>query len=90
VKIRRKLHLQFMAEPREGMNVRVNPQLDFMVYCLENYKNAYNLKGAEVIALFNRYSVFDYIKAGYEALHTTGREYIINDLDSYIKLRSRV
>lgn len=62
-------------------------RLDFMVYCIENYKNTNNLKGSETVVLFNKYRVFDYIKASYEALHTTGREYIVDDLNIYINAR---
>jgi hypothetical protein len=51
----------------------MNNLLDFMVYCLESYKNANHLQGAEAVALFNKYHVFEYINAGYDALHTTGR-----------------
>jgi len=47
-----------------------------MVYCLEDYKNANNLTGAQVITLFNKYNVLDYLQESYKALHTTGREYI--------------
>ena len=57
-------------------------KLDFLVYCIENYKNANGLKG--------RYRVFDYINASYEALHTTGREYIIENLSIYINARQKV
>jgi hypothetical protein len=45
------------------------------------------MTGKEVIALFNRYSVCDYIQAFYEVLHTTGTRYIVNDIDLYIKSR---
>lgn len=65
-------------------------QLDFMIYCIESYKNANNLKGAEAVALFNKYNVFDYIQASYKALHTTGREYILDDLNVYINNRKHV
>ena len=58
-----------------------------MVYCLESYKNANHLQGAEAVALFNKYHVFEYINAGYYALHTTGREYLIDDLTQYINTR---
>jgi hypothetical protein len=64
-------------------------QLDFMVYCIENYKNANHLSGAEAVALFNKYRVFDYIKASYEALHTTGKDYIVDDITIYINARKR-
>jgi hypothetical protein len=64
-----------------------NNKLDFMVYCIENYKNIKGLKGKDVLELFNKYRVFDYIKATYDALHTTGRDYIVEDLDIYIDAR---
>ncbi|MDD2401385.1 MAG: DUF3791 domain-containing protein [Clostridia bacterium] len=67
----------------------MDDKLDFLVYCIENYKNTKQLKGKEAIELFNKYRVFDYIKASYEALHTTGKEYIIDDLDIYINARNQ-
>ncbi|MBX4268000.1 DUF3791 domain-containing protein [Clostridium estertheticum] len=65
-------------------------KLDFLVYCIENYKNAKSLKGKEALDLFNNYRVFEYINASYEALHTTGREYIIEDISIYINARQKV
>lgn len=65
-------------------------KLDFLVYCIESYKNAKGLKGREAIELFNKYRVFDYINASYEAFHTTGREYIIDDLNIYINSRKQL
>jgi len=59
----------------------------FIVYCIEEYKTAENLSGKAVIELFNRYRVLDYIRSYYEALHTTGRQYIVNDINLYIKAR---
>ena len=59
----------------------------FIVYCIEEYKSAENLTGREVIELFNLYLVIDYIRSYYEALHTTGRQYIVNDINSYINAR---
>jgi hypothetical protein len=59
----------------------------FIVYCIEEYKTAENLSGKVVIELFDRYHVLDYIRSHYEALHTTGRQYIVNDIRLYIKER---
>jgi len=60
---------------------------NFIVYCIEEYKAARNLSGREVIRLFNRYGILDYIRNYYEALHTTGPRYIVDDIDGYIKAR---
>lgn len=65
----------------------MSKELPFMVLCVEEYKNQKKLTGKEVIDLFNRYSVCEYIQEFYEVLHTTGTRYIINDIDLYIKSR---
>ena len=65
----------------------MDEKIDFIAYCLEEYRNAEKLSGKEVIALFNRFRVLDYIRSYYEALHTTGRQYIVNDIKTYIQTR---
>ena len=57
----------------------------FVVYCIEEYKAAKDLNGKSVISLFERYQVIDYIRNYYEALHTTGRQYIVDDISMYIE-----
>lgn len=59
----------------------------FTVFCLENYKLHRNLSGQQVLDLFDRYGVFDYIREFYDVLHTTGYNYINNDIDIYLKSR---
>ena len=61
----------------------------FLIYCIEIYKTEKNLKGKEVLAYFNKYGVCDYIRSFYEAMHTTGAKYIVNDIDLFIKARTR-
>ena len=56
----------------------------FIVYCIEEYKSAENMTGKAVIELFTRYQVIEYIRSYYEALHTTGKQYIVNDINLYI------
>ncbi len=62
-------------------------QGDFLVYCTEQYKSAKKLSGKQVSELFSRYQVWDYIYSCFEALHTTGANYIVDDIDLYIKAR---
>ncbi|MBQ8538595.1 MAG: DUF3791 domain-containing protein [Ruminococcus sp.] len=45
------------------------------------------LTGKQVAELFSQYSVWDYIYSCFEALHTTGTNYIIDDIDQYIEAR---
>lgn len=65
----------------------MDDKIDFVVYCIEEYKEAKGLDGKGVIELFNRYRVIDYVRDYYEALHTTGRQYIVDDISTYIEAR---
>lgn len=62
-------------------------QGDFLIYCTELYKTAKKLTGKQVSELFSRYDVWDYIYSCFEALHTTGANYIVDDIDQYIEVR---
>lgn len=63
--------------------------LDFKAFCFEAYKSYHKLKGIETMDLFKKYNVFHYLTTCYDVLHTTGREYIIEDIDIYIKARQK-
>ena len=41
----------------------------------------------QVAELFTRYRVWDYVYSCFEALHTTGANYIVEDIDLYIEAR---
>ncbi len=60
---------------------------NFLIYCTELYKTAKKLTGKQVSELFSRYDVWDYIYSCFEALHTTGANYIVEDIDQYIEVR---
>ena len=59
----------------------------FLVFCIEMYKAAKNMTGKQVMELFKRYDITDYVLSCYEALHTTGTNYIIEDIDLFIEAR---
>lgn len=56
---------------------------DFIVFCLEIYKYHKNLTGKYTYDLFKKYGVLDYLKDGYDVLHTQGENWIVNDIDIY-------
>ena len=56
----------------------------FLVYCMERYRHFEGLSGSEVAELFEKYGIYDYITKYFEALHTMGDDYIIQDIDDYI------
>jgi len=61
----------------------------FLIYCIEIYKTAHKLNGKQVIQLFNQYGISDYIVNCYGALHTTGPQYIIEDIAGLIEERRK-
>jgi len=61
----------------------------FLVYCIEIFKTARKLNGRQVMQLFNQYKINDYIINCYNALHTTGPEYIIEDICGLIEDRKK-
>ena len=63
---------------------------NFLIFCIEQYKSAKNLNGKQVMTLFRKYKVSEYIVSCFEALHTTGTNYIIEDIDLYIEARQAV
>ena len=58
---------------------------NFLIFCIEQYRTAKNMTGKEVINLFKQYKISEYIVSCFEALHTTGTNYIIEDIDLYIE-----
>jgi hypothetical protein len=59
----------------------------FLVYCIEIYKSKHKICGRDVIQLFIQYGILDYIVECYGALHTTGPEYIVEDISGLIEER---
>ena len=59
----------------------------FLIYCVETYKVAKNLTGKQGAELFTRYRGWKYVYSCFEALHTTGANYILEDTDLSIEAR---
>ena len=64
-------------------------QTNFLVYCIEIYKTAYKISGREVMRIFVQNGILEYIVECYGALHTTGPEYIIEDITGLIREKKR-
>lgn len=59
----------------------------FLSFCIEQYKHEHALSGAEVASLFRRYGVLDYLSAHFGVLHTQSRQWILADVDEFIRRR---
>jgi hypothetical protein len=64
-------------------------EVEFMAYCIEEYKAAQHLNGKVVMDLFGKYNVLQYIDDHYGALHTTGGAHIVEDINRFIDARRK-
>ena len=59
----------------------------FLSFCIEQYKNEKRMTGTEAMNLLNRYGVLEYLAEHFEILHTQSRQWILADIDEFIKIR---
>lgn len=65
-------------------NARV---LEFVLFCVEMYAQRGGISGRVVMDKFTDYGVIDFLREGYDVLHTQGREYILSEIDIFMKNR---
>lgn len=59
----------------------------FLSFCIEQYKNANHLTGSDAMSRLDDFKVLDYLAEHYEILHTQSSQWILEDIDEFIKLR---
>lgn len=59
----------------------------FVAFCIEEYGAAKGMSGEQVLDLFSKYGLVDYLSEFYDVLHTQGRQWLIEEIDEYIKIR---
>lgn len=60
-------------------------KLEFVAFCIEQYKMATKQMGCEVEQLFQQRGVIDFLFDNYEVLHTQGEKAIMNEIEGYLK-----
>lgn len=62
-------------------------QIEFAVFCIENVAVKLGITGDEVYRLITEANPIldDYIIPNYDILHTQGKDYIVNDIISYME-----
>ena len=58
---------------------------EFVVYCIEIYKNEKGISGKESYNMLKKTGAVNYIDDCYESLHCMGNKAIIFNIDNYIK-----
>ena len=62
----------------------------FLAFCIEQYMNEKRLSHEEAMSLFTEFGVLDYLAEHFEILHTQSRQWIIEDIDEYIKEQKEI
>ena len=62
--------------------------IDFVVYCIEIYKNAKGLNGRIAFNELLKTKAINYIDECYDVLHTFGDDHIVWNIDDYLVHRS--
>ena len=62
----------------------------FLIYCIQKYSQIKNTPGAEVVELFDKYNLQDYIREFSELIQAQGDLAIVDEIDEYINVRKNV
>lgn len=62
----------------------------FLIYCIELYRRAKSLSGRAAFDLFHQTGADDYVRQSFGALHTVGEQYVLDDIDGFVKSRLAV
>lgn len=59
----------------------------FLIYCIQKYSQIKKIPGTDVVDLFDKYNLQDYILEFSELIQAQGDLAIVNEIDEFIKLR---
>ena len=62
----------------------MSPDGAYMVFCMELYRQEKKLTGRQVVDLFTRYDIYNYIRRFFGAFHTMSEKLVFQDIDAYI------
>lgn len=72
---------------KKGMDMELeNRKTEFVVFCIENTAERLRCSGYDILtALDKTNGVEDFLYPSYDALHTQGKEYIVDEVLDYLK-----
>lgn len=59
----------------------------FLSFCIEQYKTRKGMTGTQAMTELRSYGVLDYLCDNYEALHTQGSQWLVEEMEEYIRIR---
>lgn len=71
------------------MNSRDKDIALFVSFCIEEYGASKSVSGTQVLDLFSKYGVVDYLCKCFESLHTQSKQWLIDEIDEFITARRK-
>lgn len=66
------------------MHEETSESVAFLLYCIEMYKLKHNINGTEAHSIFAKNNINTFILDNFGALHTTGIEYVLEEIEEMI------
>lgn len=66
-----------------------NEQTYFLTFCIEQYKHKHDMEGLKVKEMFDNTGVTEYLIQNYEVLHTQSKQWILDDIETFIENREK-
>lgn len=84
------LYKTLEAEKRDERQKDISSVVSqFIVFCIELYRRAHKGNAPHILSLFRDKGVLKFLTDGFETLHSQSQEYILREIDSYLKNRSK-
>lgn len=61
----------------------------FIAFCIESYKNAKGMNGAEVSLLFSETGLTDFLAKNFETLHSQSPQWILEEINEYLSFPNK-
>jgi hypothetical protein len=56
----------------------------FVIFCLETYRQAHGISSREAFDTFGQNGVFDFLAYAFDVLHTQGRPFILDQINAFV------
>ena len=74
-------------DKKQALNKKNRDTIFFLSFCIEHWKTRKGISGAEASKELAQYGVLDYLTRHYDTLHTQSHQWLMEDIDEFIKLR---
>lgn len=65
-------------------DIRQLAKLEFVAFCIEQYKNVTNQTGSETEQMFKKHGIIKFLNDHYDILHTQSAQQIQDEIVEYI------